>query len=182
MNKFNRMMAGVASTAALAGGLNEIQNYESIAQAQPTAEQVYESQFAAYCIETAVGVSNGGLDKIDPAEQVGSRYLSNNLKKLAITVVANEVPSDCRRIVTGRQITAEQIYKGKVNTRKPEVFKGLDEINETRQVALKSAFSCIKGRKVRGYQEKASIVVTTNGHGTFSKTTYDTIRGKNDGC
>ncbi len=154
------------------------------AQAQEPTDQPpapIEQEDIDFCLNEALGVEdNEARAKFNPADTVGSGYVGSSLRRFYFNAVGNAVSTQCRPIIFSRTVETSQIYGGKVNTPRTVVFSGLNALNERKVVRLEVPFSGIKGKPVRGYQEKVTTTVVYNG-GTYKKTGTDTVRGATDG-
>lgn len=141
-----------------------------------------------FCVDEALGVANNEeLGDYNPADFVGSGYVGRSLRRFYTETVANAVSQECRPVIESRTITEDQIYRGKVNTRKSIVFNTLDAIDDQRRTrTLKRPFTCIPGPAIRSYKERVVMNLKyKNPDGTdstFAKIGSRTVRGKSDGC
>lgn len=188
MNKTGNFVRAAALTAALAG------SPEAVSAHPPTPEAQQDMAFAMECVDQAANVPEGQtFNSYNPAAVIGSGYRNGSLRQWETTTTMNGISPECAAFVTGRTVSVNQIYRGKVNTKSPHVYKGTGEFprqnpetgkfeSTVLRSVLKRGFSCIRGPKTRGYIEEVTMTVQTDGYGTFKRTGRDVVRGASDGC
>lgn len=145
---------------------------------------VYPAPWVESCVAEAAGVDSADkLNSLNPAVFVGSGYIGRSLTRFQVRVIANDVSDQCDDVVTKRDFSVEQIYAGKPNIKGgPVRFNSLGQYDETKRVALKAAFTCIRGKKSRGYQVSANNEVDLADGTKYIFNGRKTIRGTSDGC
>lgn len=160
---------------------NTIPEFKSVVG---TDGDTYPAPWVASCVAEAAGTDSvDELGALNPSAFVGSGYIGKSLTRFQVRVIANDISDKCDNVVTKRDFAVEQIYAGKSNIKGgPVHLTSLEDYDTTRRVALKAAFTCIRGKQSRGYKINATDQVGLADGTNYTFTGAKTIRGKSDGC
>lgn len=174
---------GLRHEAALAATLAALASVPALANADPTVmAPAPDPALVDFCVNEAIGVENDAQRAtFDPTSSVASGYVGKSVTKFFFENNTTAVSDDCKDIITSRETTASQTYRGKVNSA-AVVYSGLGAtVNDRKVVRLRAPFTPIKGRGVRGYTEKVTTTVKYEG-GVYTKHGSVVVRGKTDGA